>query len=477
MPIWSGRSLPRHRLLSIAASHLARRGLSTLSHDLGHAPHPRPHTRDAADTARLLAADVRRLWHPYTSATKPVPCLPVSHAAGVTLTLEDGRQLVDGMSSWWAAVHGYAVPELDAAASAQLGAMSHVMFGGLTHRPAVQLAELLVDVTPAPLQRVFLCDSGSVSVEVAIKMALQYWRARGIQGRSRLLTVRGGYHGDTFGAMAVCDPVNGMHAEMFGGVLPKHLFAPRPAPLFGQPCSDADVADLAALLRTHAHEVAAVILEPIVQGAGGMHFYSADYLRRVRQLCDEHGVLLILDCIATGFGRTGTLFACEHAGIAPDIMCIGKALTGGYVTMGAALATDEVAEGASGGPDAQMPVPLMHGPTFMANPLSCAIAHASVRYAAPRERRLGDPMSAGRQLLAPPRPRRCACSSRHHGRIGSPRSPPSSRPSCDLSPRLPPSRTFACSAPSESSRWWTPCACSLRPRAPSRPVAHHADAG
>lgn len=240
-------------------------------------------------TERLLAADVRRLWHPYTSATQPVPCLAVSHASGVTLTLEDGRELIDGMSSWWAAVHGYAVPELDEAASQQLGSMAHVMFGGLTHRPAVRLAELLVQVTPEPLQRVFLCDSGSIAVEVAIKMALQYWRARGIEGRSRLLTVRGGYHGDTFGAMAVCDPVNGMHAEMFGGVLAKHLFAPRPAPLFGQPCAEKDVEEFATMLREHEHELAAVILEPIVQGAGGMHFYSADYLRRVRELCNQHG--------------------------------------------------------------------------------------------------------------------------------------------------------------------------------------------
>jgi len=209
-------------------------------------------------------------------------------------------------------------------------------------------------------------------------MALQYWRARGVTGRDRLLTVRGGYHGDTFGCMAVCDPHNGMHAAMFDGVLPKHLFAPRPAPAFGEPCSDEDVAEFASTLETHAGQVAAVILEPIVQGAGGMRFYSEEYLRRVRTLCDRHGVLLILDCIATGFGRTGTLFACEHAGISPDIMCVGKALTGGYMTLGATLATREVAEGASGGRDTSSPIPLMHGPTFMANPLACAVASASV---------------------------------------------------------------------------------------------------
>ena len=333
----------------------------------------------SAQIQRLLNADARRLWHPYTSATRPVPCLAVSHGSGVTLSLADGREIIDGMSSWWAAVHGYAVPEIDAAAVAQLGQISHVMFGGLTHQPAVDLAELLVEITPEPLQRVFLCDSGSVSVEVAIKMALQYWRARGVHGRHRLLTVRGGYHGDTFGAMAVCDPVNGMHAEMFGSVLPRHLFAPRPEPRFGDECRDEDMAAFASLLEAHKDEVAAVILEPIVQGAGGMHFYSAQYLRRVRELCDRHGTLLILDCIATGFGRTGELFACEHAGISPDIMCVGKALTGGYLTMGAALATDAVAEGASGGQDAEHPVPLMHGPTFMANPLACSIALASVK--------------------------------------------------------------------------------------------------
>lgn len=354
-------------------------------------------------TAEVLDADSRRLWHPYTSATAPVPCQLVEKAAGVTLTLDDGRELIDGMSSWWAAIHGYGVPELDAAAVSQLGRMAHVMFGGLTHRPAVALAERLVEVTPEPLQRVFLCDSGSVAVEVAIKMALQFWRARNVQGRSRLLTVRGGYHGDTFGAMAVCDPINGMHAEMFGGVLPQHVFAPRPRPRFGEACTDEDVAELGRLLSEHRDELAAVVLEPIVQGAGGLHFYSAEYLSRVRQLCDAHGVLLILDCIATGFGRTGALFACEHAQISPDIMCVGKALTGGYLTMGATLATDEVADGASGGRGAPTPVPLMHGPTFMANPLACAVALASLDLllASPWQQRVDSIESQLKSELAP----------------------------------------------------------------------------
>ena len=329
-------------------------------------------------SARLLEDDMRLLWHPYTSTTRPLPCVPVRAASGVHLHLHDGTRLIDGMSSWWAAVHGYAVPEIDRAAVAQLGRMSHVMFGGITHEGAVGLGRRLVDITPPPLQRVFLCDSGSVAIEVAIKMALQYWRARGIEGRDRLLTVRGGYHGDTFGAMAVCDPDNGMHAQMFSGVLPRHVFASRPAPAFGAPCTDADIAELEGLLDAHTGEIAAVILEPIVQGAGGMRFYSAEYLKRVRSLCDARGALLILDCIATGFGRTGKLFACEHAGISPDIMCVGKALTGGYMTMGATLATQAVADGASGGVESPQPIPLMHGPTFMANPLACAVACASI---------------------------------------------------------------------------------------------------
>ncbi|MCZ4562608.1 adenosylmethionine--8-amino-7-oxononanoate transaminase [Rhodococcus sp. IEGM 1401] len=322
----------------------------------------------------LTSEDVRRidsdhLWHPYSRFPADVTPLVVDSASGVRLTLADGRQLVDGMSSWWAAVHGYRHPVLDAAAHDQLGRMSHVMFGGLTHAPAARLAELLVDITPAGLEKVFLADSGSVSVEVAVKMALQYWRGRGENGRTRLLTWRGGYHGDTFAPMSVCDPDGGMHT-LWTDVLAKQVFAPAPPAEF-----DAGyVAEFERVLAEHAHELAAIIVEPIVQGAGGMRFHDARYLLELRRLADEYGVLLIFDEIATGFGRTGELFAADHAGVAPDIMCVGKALTGGYLTLAATLCTTEVAETVSGGEAGG----LMHGPTFMGNPLACAIAVASV---------------------------------------------------------------------------------------------------
>jgi adenosylmethionine-8-amino-7-oxononanoate aminotransferase len=288
--------------------------------------------------------------------------------------LADGRELVDGMSSWWAAIHGYRHPVLDEAVAAQLRDMAHVMFGGITHPAAVELAELLVDITPDALRHVFLCDSGSVAVEVAMKMALQHWLGQGQPKRHRMLTVRGGYHGDTLHAMSVCDPVTGMH-QMFADVLPQQLFAPVPSPSFGEPFDASHVAELARLLRTHQDEVAAVILEPVVQGAGGMRFYAPEYLSAVRALCDEAGALLITDEIATGFGRTGRLFGADHAGVVPDIMCVGKAMTGGYLTMAAVLCTTEVATSVSAAASGA----LMHGPTYMGNPLAAAVAVASIR--------------------------------------------------------------------------------------------------
>jgi adenosylmethionine-8-amino-7-oxononanoate aminotransferase len=320
--------------------------------------------------------DREHVWHPYGALPATSAPLPVVSARGVRLRLADGRELIDGMSSWWCAVHGYRHPALDAAVTEQLGRMAHVMFGGLTHEPAVRLAERLVELTPAGLERVFFADSGSVAVEVAIKMALQYQRAVGSPRRRRLLTVRGGYHGDTFGAMSVCDPVGGMHS-LFTGTLPEQVFAERPPDGFDASPGEewkrwaAEVRQLAA---RHADELAAVIVEPIAQGAGGMRFHAPACVALLREVCDAHGLLLIADEIATGFGRTGALFACEHAGVAPDVMCVGKALTGGYMTLAATLCTAAVAEAISAGEGGG----LMHGPTYMANPLACAVALASL---------------------------------------------------------------------------------------------------
>jgi len=318
--------------------------------------------------------DQEHIWHPYSAMHSDLPVFEVDSAAGVRLKLKDGRELIDGMASWWCVIHGYNHPAINAALEQQIGKMSHVMFGGLTHQPAITLTQLLIKISPDGLDKVFYSDSGSVAVEVAMKMAIQYWFAKGQTDKKRFIALRSAYHGDTFAAMSVCDPDTGMHG-LFNGVMPEQYFVSQPSCRFGEACNEKYIHELEKLLIDNRNNIAAMILEPIVQGAGGMWFYSAEYLKSARELCTQYGVLLIADEIATGFGRSGKLFACEHANILPDIMCIGKSLTGGYMSLAATITTEMVANTI----DNAEPGVFMHGPTFMANPLACSAAIASIK--------------------------------------------------------------------------------------------------